>query len=132
MEAQNLISELSSSTFRVFLSFATKDKPLVDEFRRELEARYANLVLLDHAVQDEYDKNWKLSCAEKIDQSALLICLIGTTTHRSEPVEWEIARGLSHGKRVMAFNLMDHQVRLPEVLVRNSITPLSHNTIYAS
>ena len=132
MEAQELISELSSSTIRAFLSFVTKDKPLVDEFRRKLESRYTNLVLLDHAVQDRYDKNWKIGCAEKIDKSELLICLIGTTTHRSRPVAWEIDRGLSHGKRVVALNLVDHQVLLPDVLVRNSITPVSHCAIYVS
>ena len=84
MEAHVLIRALSYSTVRAFLSFVTKDKPLVDEFRRALEFRNENLGRLDHAVQDEYDKDWKLGCAEKIDQSALLICLLGTTTHRSE------------------------------------------------
>ncbi|MCY3858311.1 MAG: TIR domain-containing protein [Gammaproteobacteria bacterium] len=132
LAGQDLVSELSSSTIKVFLSFVNKDKPLVDEFRRELASQYTNLVLLDHAVRDTYDKNWKLDCAAKIDASALLICLIGTTTHRSKPVAWEIDRGLSHGKRVLAFNLVDKQVRLPDVLIRNSITPMSHNAIFAS
>ena len=127
-----LIADTASRRFRVFLSFVTEDKPLVDDFKLELESRYPNLLLLDHVVQDRYDRNWKRGCAEKIDQSTLLICLIGTTTHRSEPVAWEIDRGLSHGKRVVAFNLMDHPVRVPDVLVTNSITLLPYTAIYAT
>lgn len=130
MQTQLHSSELNKSAIRVFLSFATQDKPLVEEFRGQLISRFTNLELLDHAVIDQYDKNWKLECAQKIDQSILLICLIGTTTHRSKAVAWEIDRGLSHGKRVMAFKLTERQVRLPEVLIRNSIEPFPYNAIH--
>lgn len=132
MQTQLHSSELNESPVSAFLSFATPDRRLVEEFRGQLISRFANLELLDHAVTDQYDKNWKLECAQKIDRSILLICLIGTTTHKSKAVAWEIDRGLSHGKRVMAFKLTERQVCLPEVLTRNSIEPLPYNAIHAS
>ncbi len=132
MQTELLFSELGESPVRAFLSFATTDRPFVEEFRDQMMSRFTNLELLDHAVIDQYDKNWKLECAQKIDRSILLICLIGTSTHRSKAVAWEIDRGLSLGKRVMAFKLTERQVRLPELLIRNSIEPLPYNAIHLS
>ena len=129
MKSEFLIVNKKSEPLRAFLSFVTKDKLLVDDFKPKLASRYTNLALVDHSVQVRYDKNWKLECAEKIDQSAFLICLVGITTHRSKPVAWEIDHGLSLGKRVLAFKLVDHKVRMPAVLVRNSITPVSLSAI---
>lgn len=127
-----LNSELDASPTRVFLSFATKDKPSVDVFRERLKSQYENLSLLDHAVVDRYDENWKFECAAKIDQSLLLICLIGTTTHLSEAVAWEIDRALSRGKQVVAFNLTNRDVFLPEVLIQNSIEPMSSEAFHGT
>ena len=135
MQPQVNSPELNDSPVRAFLSFTTSDKPLVEDFREQISLRFTNLDLLDHAVTDQYDKNWKLECAKKIDRSILMICLIGRTTHRSNAVAWEIDRGLLSKKRILAFNLTDQGVRLPEVLIRNSISLSPYNdmnAIYAS
>lgn len=127
-----LNSELDASPTRVFLSFTTMDKPSVDVFSASLKSQYANLVLLNHAVVDKYGENWKFECAAKIDQSLLLICLIGTTTHLSEAVAWEIHQALSCGKRVVAFNLTNRDVCLPGVLIQNSIEPMPYEAFHES
>lgn len=64
-----------------------------------------------------------MACATQIDRSELLIYLLGATTHRSQAVAWEIERGLSLGKRVVAVKLSNDGVRVPEVLVRHAIRP---------
>ena len=130
MQTDSPCSELADSRVYAFLSFVTNDKLLVDEFRDVLESRHPILELTDHAVKARYDKSWKLRCAEKIDRALILLCLVGATTHRSESVAWEIDRGLSRGKRVIAINLMDDQVHLPDILIRNAISPISHNSIH--
>ena len=132
MQPQLLFSESNESRVRAFLSFATSDKSLVEEFRHQLRTRYANLELLDHAVIDHYDENWKLECARKIDRSSILICLIGKTTHTSEAVAWEIDRGLARGVRVVAVKLTERPVRVPNVLIRNSINPIPYKAIRVS
>ena len=131
MRSPLLFSELNDSPVRAFLSFATSDKSLVEDFKDQLMSRYANLELLDHAVIDHYDKNWKLECAQKIDRSTILMCLIGATTHTSEAVAWEIDRGLTRGVPVVAVKLIERKVRVPNVLIRNSINPIPYNAIRA-
>ena len=117
------VSESASRPMRAFLSFATEDKPLVEAFRRRLGHQQPEIEFLDHAVSDHYDEDWKRECARKIDRSELLICLVGATTHRSQAVAWEIHRGLSRGKRIVAVKLTTGGVRVPEVLARNAIEP---------
>lgn len=123
MQAQVLESSTGLRPLRAFLSFTTADKPLVEAFRDRLGQQHPDVELLDHGVEGGYEEDWKLACAMKIDRSEMLICLIGATTHRSEAVTWEINRGLSLGKRIVAFKLNADGVRVPEVLLRHAIEP---------
>ena len=107
-----------------FLSFATKDRALVDGLRNEIELRQPSIEFLDHAADENYDAHWKHNCAKKIHRSAVLICLLGTSTHESEAVSWEIGRGLELGKRVVAVNLTRRPARMPAILAQNAIEPL--------
>ena len=113
-----------SPPLRAFLSFATRDKVLVDGFRNEIEQQQPNIELLDHAADENYEAHWKHDCARKIHRSAVLICLVGASTHKSEAVSWEIGRGLDLGKRVVAVNLTRNPVRMPAILAQNAIEPL--------
>lgn len=128
MQAQVVETNVASRPMCAFLSFATEDKPLVEAFRSRIALQYPNLELLDHAVKDSYEENWKRACAKKIDRSAVLICLVRATTHRSQTVAWEIDHGLALGKRVVALNLTADGVRIPEALVRNAIEPQKNIT----
>ena len=123
MHAQALESKSASSSVRVFLSFATNDAPLVDAFRDRITRQHPNIELLDHAVKDTYEEDWKRECARKIDQSEMLMCLVGPTTHRSQAVAWEIDHGMSLGKRIVAIHLGIAGVKVPEVLARYAIEP---------
>ena len=117
-------SKAPSPLLCAFLSFATKDKVLVDGFRNEIEQQQPNIELLDHAADENYEADWKHDCARKIHRSAVLICLVGASTHESEAVSWEIGRGLELGKRVVAVNLTRRPVRMPAILAQNAIEPL--------
>ena len=117
-------SKAPSSALCAFLSFATKDKVLVDQFRSEIELQQPNIELLDHAADENYEADWKHDCARKIHRSAVLICLVGTSTHESEAVAWEVGRGLALGKTVVAVNLTRRPTRMPAVLAQHAIEPL--------
>ena len=123
MQAQVFDSRTAPRPVRAFLSFTTADKPLVEAFRSRIGRQHPDVELLDHAVKDSYEDDWKRACATKIDRSELLICLVGPTTHQSQAVAWEIDRGLAFGKRVVAVNLTGEGVRVPEILARNAIEP---------
>ena len=107
-----------------FLSFATEDKALVSAFRSRIEQQHPDFEFLDHAADENYEKNWKRHCAKEIDQSSVLICVVGASTHLSQAVAWEIDRGLSLGKPVVAVNLTRRTAPVPKVLTRNAIEPL--------
>ena len=117
-------SKAPSPPLCAFLSFTTKDKVLVDGFRNEIEVQQPNIELLDHAADENYEVDWRHDCARKIHRSAVLICLVGASTHESEAVAWEIGRGLALGKRVVAVNLTRRPVRMPAILAQNAIEPL--------
>ncbi|MDE0226500.1 MAG: TIR domain-containing protein [Gammaproteobacteria bacterium] len=123
METQVVETRTAPTPVRAFLSFATADKPSVEAFKSRLGRQYPRVELLDHAVNDSYEEDWKQACATKIDRSELLICLIGPATHRSQAVAWEIHRGLSLGKRIVAVKLSTDWVQVPEVLARHAIQP---------
>ena len=124
MEPHASKSKAPSPPLCAFLSFATKDKVLVDEFRNEIELQQPNIELLDHAADENYEADWKHDCARKIHQSAVLICLVGASTHGSEAVAWEIGHGLALGRRVVAVNLTRRPIRMPAILAQNAIEPL--------
>jgi len=110
---------------RAFVSFATDDAEIASNFRRLIERQHPHLELVDHAARDDYQPNWKAHCERKIKDAAVLICLLGPSTHKSAPVAWEIDRALALGKQVIAVNLTEGAVRVPEILCRHSIEPRS-------
>ena len=111
----------SERKMRAFLSFATEDAGTADEFRRLVQLQHPHVELVDHAVGDNYEPNWKAQCEQKIRSAAILVCLLGPSTYRSAPVAWEIDRALALGKRVIAVNPTGGALQLPEVLSRHSI-----------
>ena len=113
-----------SPQLRAFLSYATRDAALVDVVRDRIKWHHPNVELIDHAVRDHYDEDWQDECDRKIHQSAVLVCLLGETTYGSTAVTWEIGRGLALGKRVVAVNLTDRTLQVPEILERHAIEPL--------
>lgn len=107
-----------------FLSFSMRDEVLVASFKIAITGRIPSLVLLSHPIRELYDRNWQSHCGKKIDQSTMLICLIGNSTYRSTAVAWEISKGLSLGKPVIAVDLLDDAPPLPDILKKNSIAPI--------
>lgn len=107
-----------------FLSFSMRDKVLVASFKAAITRRLPSLILLEHPVRDLYDESWQSHCGKKIDRSTMIICLIGESTYLSKAVAWEISRGVSLGKPVIAVDLIDDSPPLPEVLKKNSIAPI--------
>ena len=54
----------------------------------------------------------------------MILCFVGRKTYQSEPVNWEIKRGIDLGKPVVAVYLVDEKLRLPMALQEHSILPV--------
>lgn len=89
---------------RVFLSFVVEDLDLVNLFRGQAKNKNNDLEFDDYSVQEPFDSNdaayIRGKIKERITRSALLLCLIGTTTSKSRWVNWEITTADDLDKRV--------------------------------
>ena len=112
---------------RAFLSFTMNDGTLVASFKTTIKRQCPNLELLEHPVHRIYQADWKHPCERKIRKSSVIICLIGYSTHKSQAVAWEIAKGLALGKRILAVNLVEGAPPLPDILKTEGITPIRMN-----
>ena len=114
----------STGAPKVFLSFAMEHKMLVDLFRSQARNGRSGIVFLDYSIKDPVDGGWQIHAECLIRASTTTICLVGETTWRSEPVNWEIRRSVELGKRVLAVYLQSNAARLPTALADAGITPL--------
>lgn len=103
------------------------DGTLAASFKATLKKRYPSLELLEHPVRKTYQENWKHQCERKIRRSSLIICLIGNSTHRSEAVTWEVAKGLALGKSILAVNLVEGPPPLPDIFKAEGVRPIGMN-----
>ena len=108
----------------VFLSFAIEDKPLVELFRGQARNRHSALTFRDYSIQQPVDVAWKRHAERLIRTSTATLCLVGTSTWRSEPVDWEIRKSAQLDKRILAVFLCAATVRVPPALHDLGVNPM--------
>lgn len=91
---------------RVFLSFASEDLPTVKGLQLlaanpgyELDFYNESLRVAINSTNATYIKS---VLREKIRRASVTVCVIGTETHKSEWVDWELAESLAHGNALVA------------------------------
>ena len=114
----------SSSIPSVFLSFSTAHKPLVDMFRDQARDSRSALIFRDHSIKEPVQGAWKKHAERLIRESNVTICLVGESTWRSEPVNWEIRKSADLGKRILAVYLQSADVRIPSALIEIGVRPM--------
>ena len=110
----------------VFLSFATEHKALVDSFRSQAASddSHSPLKFRDYSIKEPIENAWKTHAERLIRASAATICLVGDTTWRSEPVNWEIRKSVELGKRIFAVYLQPNASPIPAALAEIGVTPM--------
>ena len=108
----------------VFLSFAIEDKPLVELFRGQARNGHSALTFRDYSIKQPVDGAWKHHAARLIRASTATLCLVGASTWRSEPVDWEIRKSAQLDKRIVAVFLSAATVRVPPALHDLGVTPM--------
>jgi hypothetical protein len=99
-------------------------KPLVDLFRDQAQNGYSGLVFCDYSIKEPVEGAWKIHAERLIRASSVTICLIGQSTWRSEPVNWEVRRSAELGRRVLAVYLQSDTARSPAALMEIGVTPM--------
>ena len=110
----------------LFLCFASEHKALVRQFRITAQDRLSLLAFDDWPMPDYERCGWRSHAEHLIRSCNATLCLVGQSTCRSEPVNWEIRKSVDLGKRVLAVCMEPTDV-LPNALVEAGITPLPFN-----
>ena len=108
----------------IFLSFVEEDLDRVNLFRGQ--AKNANLEFDDYSVKEPINSEnapyIKQEIKKKITKSSIVLCLIGSSTHKSSWVEWELETGCELNKCLIGVRLNSgsHDIE-PEPLVDHSV-----------
>lgn len=105
----------------VFISFHIEDEPQVNLLRSQAKNEDFGMEFRDYSVKEPFDEKWKKNCAEKIGQTSLTICMIGSETANRPAVIWELEESYRQGKRVIGVRIhKDRDDPIPEPLRRHS------------
>ena len=106
----------------LFLSFASEHKDLVDLFLGRARHRLSMLSFSDSSMSGVEERAWQFHVERLIRSCSATLCLVGDTTYKSEPVNWEIRMSVALGKRVLAAYLQPTTL-FPAALLEIGITP---------
>ncbi len=113
----------------VFLSFVEEDLVTVNLFRGQAKNRNSALIFDDYSVRTPYNSSdaayIRSQIASKIRSASVTVCLIGTTTHKSNWVDWEIEKSHEVGNRLIGIKLSSTVPSpVPRALTKNAATVL--------
>ena len=112
----------------VFISFRREHRVLVGRFCAQFTRGPVALSLYESSPEiASGDELWKLEVERIIRSCAATICLVGDTTYRSEPVNWEIRRSTALGKAVLGVYLQSVTASIPSALSEIGVTPVPWN-----
>lgn len=109
---------------RVFLSFSSVHKPLVELFRRQAVLEGGGLLFRDYSIRNPVEGAWKNEAERLIRESSATLCFVGEGTWRSAPVNWEIRKSAELGKKVLAVYLESDDVPTPPALLEVGAVPM--------
>lgn len=116
----------------VFLSFQVEDLDGANLFRGQAKNDNSQLDFIDFSLRAPFNSEdseyIKRGIRDRIDASSTTIVLIGTNTHESEWVDWEIRESLKRGKNVIAVTLNnDSPGKTPLACKEAGIKPIPWN-----
>src|SRR5260221_5063786 len=114
-------------TKRVFMSFKAEDQQQVQGLRLMAANDRFDVDFFDESVRVPINSSnaeyVRRKIREKISRASVTICLIGTETHTSQWVEWELEESFDKGNAVIAMALKGvERAVLPAPINSRSLT----------
>ena len=81
---------MDSMAPRAFISYEMEDERAKDRLYSVMSG-ISEVAFVNYAIESEWDSSWKSRCAAMMRDTGGTVVLIGSTTHESESVLWEIA-----------------------------------------
>jgi hypothetical protein len=105
---------------RVFISFHVEDEAQVNFLRQQAKTAQSDIQFTDYSVKEPFDEKWKTQCAERINQTSVVIVMVGQETHEREAVNWEIEKAYELGKKVVCVRIYrDENHKIPQQCSEN-------------
>ena len=101
---------------RIFLCYASEDERDAGRLKRLLSVESRGSRFDACSVRRGFHEDWRRRAWEKIAACDAVVCLVGETTHLSEPVNWEIEAAAAMGKRILAYTLAPSFRAAPDAL----------------
>lgn len=105
---------------KLFFSLRTVDKPEADKLQKQLRDLLPDIPYEDLSLRVEDSDNWKELASTLIKSADAVICVVGETTHSSEPIEWEIREALAHA-RPLFVTALSEKFKLPSAAKETSL-----------
>jgi hypothetical protein len=99
--------------YRLFFCCRNSDFKQISELQRALEKVLPNFPFEDVSKQVPTCDNWKEKAKPILASSHAVICIVGTDTHSSEPIDWELRESHRQGKPIMAISLSEKNILPP-------------------
>ncbi len=113
---------------RVFISFHMENEAQIQLLRHQAKSDKFDLEFTDYSVKEPFDSHWKMRCSERIRQSSVVICMIGTETYKRPAVLWELNTAYQMGKTVIGVRIhKDRNDPIPGPLLRNRAKIITWN-----
>lgn len=97
--------------FRIFFAHRTEDADRVRELQKQLKESAPNLPFVDAATEVPSCEDWKTIASTVIGNCDVLVCVVGSSTYESEPVDWEVREAhLMKVPTLVARLSSDHQL----------------------
>jgi hypothetical protein len=97
--------EKKTSTRNVFISFHSEDEWAVNLLRSQAKDQRFDVSFRDYSIKEPFDSAWKSQAKDIIDQTSVMIVMIGEDTASREAVNWEIREAHKQGKRVIGVRI---------------------------
>ena len=99
----------------IFFAHRTSDREKVIELQEQLKKLLPDLGYQDLSKHVPSNQHWKDVAGKLIDSADAVICIVGPTTHESEPVAWEIKRAVE-AKRPLFISVLEPSHILPSIV----------------
>lgn len=113
----------------VFISFSTTDLTEVHLLRGQAKNERSSLEFNDWSLQEPFDSEnaeyIRRGIKERIRQSSVTLVFVGSDTHRSQWVDWEIRASHEMGKKVIAMYSGSKPRHIPAALNELGVTPVA-------
>ncbi len=107
---------------RAFISFEMEDKWARDFLVQQSKDDNNDVDFYDYSVKDPFDSKWKTECAKRIALTKGTIVLVGSTTHKSEAVLWEIAETIRQNHYIFGIQINKENTHtIPSGLPSNNV-----------